>query len=109
MLLGCVLLLMAPAMMVVMILAASVGGPRWNSSDVRIISLVFSVPLLCLIGLGILGLVAAANGLRSTGWRRRSVSLSVVGLIVCVVALLFSLINLIACFLIAEDLMHIRR
>jgi hypothetical protein len=108
-LLGGVLILMAPLMMIVMILAVAVGGPRWNPSEVRVISLVFSVPLLCLLGLGVLGFVAAINGIRAARQRYLSVGQAVTGLVMCIVAILFSLINLVSCFIIAEDLMRFRR
>ena len=62
-LLGCVLLLMAPLMMLIMMWASDIGALHWSRSRTWTIAFVFTVPLLCLLGLSVMGLVSASQGI----------------------------------------------
>jgi hypothetical protein len=108
-LLGGVLLLLAPLMMIVMILAVAIAVPLWGPSEIRTVSIVFAIPLVCLVALSILSLIAAILGLKAAVSRRQPAGLPVSGLLVGLVALLFSLINLVANFLIADDMIRLRQ
>jgi len=90
-------------MMLIMMWGSEIGVRHWSRSRTWTVAFIVAVPLLCLLGLSIMGLVGASQGMRDARLRRMSMGLPVTGLVVCCVALLFSLINLVACFLIAGD------
>jgi hypothetical protein len=106
-LVGCLLILFFPiSLLVIGVGVQSSYGAygQWDVSGLQLADTIAHVTVYCLMGLGMLGLLAGLIGLISGLVRRQPIGLPLVGLFLCLGGLVFSVMLLIAVNRVADDM-----
>lgn len=104
--LGSVLLLMAPLVMLVIVEGLATGYPLWTSHELRLAAYLMQVAVSFLLLLCLVALVCGLKGLRSAAAAGRPLGLPTGGAIVCVMASILWIIVALATVLIAGWARH---
>ena len=106
-LVGCLLILFFPISLLVIGVGvqSSYGGfGQWDASGLQLADTIAHITVYCLMGLGVLGLLAGLIGLISGLVRRQPVGLPIMGLFLCLGGLVFSIMLLITVNRVADDM-----